>query len=95
MSKICDRSPCDNLLNALGNYIFGSTNTTGRLEGFIISAAIKHPDPTSKFKFKKKIIEIEYCPFCGTRIEEIQNMMVIERFMRPRKRRRSKYSVSV
>jgi hypothetical protein len=93
MSRICDRSPCDGLLDALGNYIFGSNTDDGKLEGFVLFAATKHPNQYSKYKLKKRIIEIEYCPFCGTRIEEIQNVVILDRFMRPRRRRRTKYDI--
>lgn len=93
MSRICDRSPCDGLLGALGNYIFGSTTGTGKLEGFVLTAAVKNADTDSKFKTKKHTIDIEYCPFCGTRIEEV-NALIVERFMRPRRRRRTKYDLA-
>jgi hypothetical protein len=92
MSRICDRSPCDNLLSALGSFIFGCKTDNGKLEGFVMTAAVKHPDPHSKFKHKKLTVDLEYCPFCGTRIEEV-NAMIVERFMRPRRRRRTKYDV--
>lgn len=91
MSRICDRSPCDSLLQALGRYIYGCTTDTGRLEGFVLSVAVRQTSRLSKFKLKKHSIEIEYCPFCGTRIEEIQNVLIVERFTRPRRRRRTKY----
>ncbi len=60
MADICDRSPCDRLLEALGNYIFGILDQ-------------------DKTKFTLEVITkegartaiIEYCPFCGTRLEEI------------------------
>lgn len=93
MSRICDRSPCDGLLKALGHYIFGSTTDTGKLEGFVFTAAILNPDPHSKFKTKKRTIDIEYCPFCGTRIEEVSSI-VVDRFTRPRRRRRTKYDIA-
>ncbi len=94
MSRICDRSPCDGLLDALGNFIFGANNENGKLEGFVMHAAVKHTNPDSRFKLQKKTIEIDYCPFCGTRIEEIQNVMVIDRFTRPRRRRRTRWDTA-
>lgn len=72
MSKICDRSPCDLLLNALGNYIFGSP------EGFYIVACQDG---------KEIEVSIEYCSFCGTRLEEVPTV-IVEKFTRPRRRRR-------
>lgn len=94
MSRICDRSPCDSLLQALGHFIYGSASDAGRLEGFVLTAAVKQTSRLSRFKHKKRVIEIEYCPFCGTRIEEIQNVLIVERFTRPRRRRRTKYDIA-
>ena len=55
MPEICDRSPCDGLLGALGSYIFGSK------KGFIMSC-------TDEAREIHKV-NIKYCPFCGTRLE--------------------------
>jgi hypothetical protein len=74
MARICDRSPCDSLLKALGNWVFGTH------EGFFVTVA-------SQDKDKDSDEPIDYCPFCGTRLEEV-GPMLIEKFMRPRKRRR-------
>ena len=74
MAKICDRSPCDPLLGALGNWIFGSS------EGFIISV-VTASDRDAE-------IDIDYCPFCGTRLEEV-GAVVVEKYTRPRKRKKS------
>ena len=72
VTKICDRSPCDGLLSALGHFIFGSP------DGFYISASSQ--DHVND-------VDIDYCPFCGTRLEEVPPI-VLQRFMKPRKRRR-------
>lgn len=94
MAKICDKTPCDGLLEALGNFIFGARSSTrGEVEGFVIHAAIPAPGSTAKQKlYKKRAFDIEYCPFCGTRIEEV-NAQVVARYTRPRKalKRKSKY----
>ncbi len=75
MGKICDRSPCDTLLKALGNFIFGAPDREG---GFYVTAT----DSTGPTE-----VAIEYCPFCGTRLEEVPQV-VVEKFMRPRRSRR-------
>jgi hypothetical protein len=74
MSRICDRSPCDTLLRALGIWIFGSS------EGFYI-VAVNHREADTE-------VDVDYCPFCGTRLEEV-GTMAIEKYLRPRKRRRA------
>jgi hypothetical protein len=89
MARVCDRSPCEGLMEALGVYIFGTTNkehTT--LEGFIMVTAIRYTAVDGAKKLKKHTVEIEYCPFCGTRIEEV-NAVVVQRFLKVRKRRRT------
>lgn len=70
MAKICDRSPCDSLLEAMGVWIFFDP-----AEGFIMAA--RHNED----------ITIDYCPFCGTRLEEV-GPTVIDRYTRPKRRRR-------
>lgn len=72
MAKICDRSPCDRLLQALGNWLFGSA------EGFFLQAASDS---------KEVEVTIDYCPFCGTRLEEVP-AVVVEKFTNPRRRSR-------
>lgn len=77
MGRICDRSPCDSLLKSLGNFIFGAPDKEG---GFYV-VAISLGDPIE--------VNIEYCPYCGTRLEEVPSV-VVERFMRPKRRNRPK-----
>lgn len=60
MATICDRSPCDRLLSALGRYIFGATN--GRADLVTLEVITPEGHDTAI---------IEYCPFCGTRLEEV------------------------
>ena len=76
MSKICDRSPCDGLLGALGHYIFGAPEKDGGFYALVISSG----EPSE--------VGIEYCPFCGTRLEEVPDV-IVEKFMRPRRRKRT------
>lgn len=76
MGKICDRSPCDALLKSLGHFIFGAPDRDG---GFYITASVSD-SPTE--------VSIDYCPFCGTRLEEVPQV-VVEKFMRPRRRKRT------
>lgn len=57
MPEICDRSPCDGLLGALGSYISGSKET------FVLSYKDQSGHGTDA------LIKIKYCPFCGTRLE--------------------------
>ena len=74
MARICDRSPCDPLLRALGIWIFGST------EGFYLIAINMSENDTE--------VNVDYCPFCGTRLEEV-GAVALEKYLRPRKRRRA------
>lgn len=76
MSKICDRSPCDSLLKALGSFIFGAPDRDGGFYMMVMSS----DNPTEE--------NIEYCPYCGTRLEEVPSV-VVERFMRPRRKRKT------
>lgn len=76
MARVCDRSPCDSLLNALGNFIFGYQDR----DGFYITVMSSSDSPTEE--------PIEYCPYCGTRLEEVPSV-VVERFMRPRRKRKT------
>lgn len=76
MARICDRSPCDSLLKALGNFIFGAPDRDGGFYMVVMSSDA----PTEA--------NIEYCPYCGTRLEEVPSV-VVERFMRPRRRKRT------
>ena len=76
MGKICDRSPCDPLIKALGHTIFGAPDRGG---GFYIVAFLEE-NPIE--------IDIAYCPFCGTRLEEVP-AVIVEKFMRPRRRRKT------
>ena len=76
MARICDRSPCDHLLKALGNFIFGAPDREG---GFYMMALVSDA-PTE--------VSIEYCPYCGTRLEEVPSV-VVERFMRPRRKKKT------
>ena len=57
MPKVCDRSPCDRLMKALGRFMFGVSNST-----FTLEVATPRGRETAM---------VEYCPFCGTRLEEI------------------------
>lgn len=74
VARICDRSPCDTFLKALGVWIFGIKE--GQV-GFYVETP--EGDET----------HIDYCPFCGTRLEEIESV-ILEKFTRPRRRRRLK-----
>lgn len=88
MPRICDRSPCDGLLLSLGNFIFGSKTGVRGAEGFTLQVAVKQ-NAKHRAPFKRKIVEIEYCPFCGTRIEEV-NAAIVNGYMRPKKYRKNK-----
>lgn len=79
MPRICDRSPCNGLMAALGRFVFGDIEDN-RPQGFVLMAAVNK---------KRVAIEIEYCPFCGTQIQQVNDMLV-EPFMRPRRRRISR-----
>lgn len=74
MARICDRSPCDTFIQALGVWIFGFKD--GQV-GFYVETS------------EGVEVNIEYCPFCGTRLEEIE-AVILEKFTRPRRKRRPK-----
>lgn len=59
MSKFCDRSPCEGLLKLLGRYLFGNPETGG----FVL--LVRTTDD------KDELLEIEYCPHCGYRLEKL------------------------
>ena len=61
MPKICDRSPCDGLLEALGVYIYGA-----RGKFMLVFNREDKQETVGE-------TEINYCPFCGTRLEIITN----------------------
>jgi hypothetical protein len=69
MATICDRSPCDRLLKALGGYIFGMLKD--HKAQFTLEVLTPRGHDTAL---------IEYCPFCGTRLEEI-GPSLLERFL--------------
>lgn len=68
----CDRSPCKALLGALGHYVFGDPETGGYVMAFI---AQDRNEPVT-------VTAIRYCPFCGTRLDQLQ--LGIERYVRCR-----------
>jgi hypothetical protein len=74
MVEICDRSPCDSLLNELGSTIFGSPEGDGFYMVVIREA-------------KEVERDIRYCPFCGTRLEGVPSV-IVEKFTKPRRRKR-------
>lgn len=83
MPRICDRSPCNGLMAALGKFVFGDIEDN-RPQGFVLMASVD-----LQGRRKRTAIEIEYCPFCGTQIQQV-NDLIVERFMRPRRRRISR-----
>ena len=60
MTKFCDRSPCDGLLEALGRYVFGNPKA-----GTITML-------THKIGGGPVAVTIEYCPFCGTCLDNLK-----------------------
>ncbi len=79
MAKICDRSPCDALLESMGVWMYYTD-----IDGFsmlVQTATGEHE------------IDIDYCPFCGTRLEEV-GAAVLSKYTAPRQRRRRQPSAS-
>lgn len=56
MPVFCDRSPCDQLFSTLGRCVFGDPKTGD----FKILTSVLGPIP------------ITYCPFCGTRLSNLE-----------------------
>ena len=69
MASICDRSPCDSLMAALGRYVFGAV--VGRTDVVTLEVATPKGSQTAI---------IAYCPFCGSRLDEI-GPGLLERFL--------------
>lgn len=75
MARFCDTSPCENLLGALGIWIFGLRPPQ---QGYVAFLATKDGRVES--------VHIDYCPFCGTRFgwtDEDQ----LEKWLMPLRRR--------
>ena len=80
MNRICDRSPCDKILPHLGKIIYGNQHG-----GFTMEIeSIDNGYIT---------MTIEYCPFCGTRLSEVDDAIKL-RFMSPRLRHVKKKHMS-
>ncbi len=75
MAKICDRSPCDSLLGALGKFIFGAPERDG---GFYMTVSVEN---------SLSEVSIDYCPYCGTRLEEVPSV-IAARFMKAKRKAR-------
>jgi hypothetical protein len=60
MAKFCDRTPCTRLIQILGLFLFG--NDSG---GYTL---IVYDYPNNR----SYTVEIDYCPFCGHRLEKLQ-----------------------
>jgi hypothetical protein len=60
MPDFCDWSPCSKLLGALGRYVFGDP-ITGEYK---VVVATVNEEP--------RAITVDYCPFCGTRLTNLQ-----------------------
>tara|TARA_R110002096_G_scaffold203845_1_gene389245 strand:- start:93 stop:305 length:213 start_codon:yes stop_codon:yes gene_type:complete len=60
MSLYCGRSPCDSLLPALGRYVFGDPKS-GEYK-LLVSGTNR----------KRQAVSIVYCPFCGTRLGDLE-----------------------
>jgi hypothetical protein len=71
MAEFCDTTPCARFLQALGNWIFGLHPPK---EGFIL---ILTPPGG-----QRQAVQIDYCPFCGTRIDK-SDMLLLERWVLP------------
>ena len=70
MARFCDNSPCEQLLEALGKYVFGRRPPQ---KGFMMAVS----GPTGV-----QMVDLSYCPFCGTRIAWTQDE-VLEKWLLP------------
>jgi hypothetical protein len=71
MAEFCDTTPCARFLQALGNWIFGLQPPK---EGFVVVLAT----PSGL----RQAVQIDYCPFCGTRIDK-NDMLLLEKWVLP------------
>ena len=77
--RVCDKPTCDRLTAVLGVLVFGHATEEGSEWEFRMHV----PTP----KGGEIEIIIEYCPFCGTRLEGV-DPSIIAKYMHPRMRRR-------
>lgn len=71
-SEICDLNPCDKLARAIGHFISG-TYRDGRwvVMAELFDQSLLGAEGWLFVGGKRTTVEILYCPFCGTRLEEI------------------------
>lgn len=85
MAEICDRSPCDKFIAALGRFVFSKRNA-GSKTAFVIDAMRRDGETQTHAE-----LDIEYCPFCGTRLEEV-GPGLLQKFLPQRPSRRQQNS---
>lgn len=61
MADFCDWSPCARMIQALGLYVFGDPLTGD------YKIVVRQPRAR-----KSVVLTLTYCPFCGTRMTELQ-----------------------
>lgn len=66
MATICQRSPCDRFLQALGRYIFGRPNAKPNYY-----VALTYVEDSDAIQYDIQEVRLDYCPFCGTRLDDI------------------------
>jgi hypothetical protein len=78
MARFCDTSPCDNLLGALGQWIFGLRPPQ---QGYVAFLATKNGH--------SEAVTIHYCPFCGTRFDW-SDVDQLEKWLLPLRKRQAR-----
>lgn len=71
MSAICQRSPCSRLTNVIGLWVRADKT------GWFMRVALPNGQDDEQ--------RIDYCPFCGTHLTEIQERVVEKLPPRPKK----------
>lgn len=87
MAEFCDRTPCARFLRALGVWVSGARNLETGKCFFVVFPPDSAEDGTGE--------PIEYCPFCGTRLDNVPMAIVNKYLPRVRKKRSLKRAKSV
>ena len=85
MNGYCDRSPCTSFLNSLGEWVFGRLEEHNK-QGWYLRVVKGDAD--------EHLVKIDYCPFCGTRLDQTE-VKVLDRYKLPTNGKRRTASSSI